>query len=102
MLRKVHLADAQRALAQSIAGALREADNPLILSGTSLCNFGGCTEAHQYRLFGLSFPAFGIIFFTAAGLLTVLINRFPWTGDTLDLLLAGAAGAEINMILLQK
>ncbi|HYS43124.1 MAG TPA: thioredoxin domain-containing protein [Geobacteraceae bacterium] len=73
-----------------------------ILSATSLCNFGGCTEAHQYRLFGLSFPAFGIMFFTTAGLLTVLVNRFPWTGSALDLLLAGAAGAEINMILLQK
>jgi uncharacterized membrane protein len=73
-----------------------------ILSATSLCNFGGCTEAHQYRLFGLPFPASGIMFFTAAGLLTVLVNRLPWTGTALDLLLAGAAGAENNMILLQK
>src|SRR6266567_7894553 len=73
-----------------------------ILSATSLCNFGGCTEAHQYRLFGLPFPASGIMFFTAAGLLTVLVNRLPLTGTALDLLLAGAAGAEINMILLQK
>ena len=73
-----------------------------ILSATSLCNFGGCTEAHQYRLFGLPFPASGIVFFTAAGLLTVLANRFPWAGSVLSLLMAAAAGAEINMILLQK
>jgi len=73
-----------------------------ILSATSLCNFGGCTEAHQYRLFGLSFPMFGIAFFTASILLTSLSGRLRWGGVLVDLLLAGAGGAEINMILLQK
>lgn len=73
-----------------------------IISGTSLCNFGGCTEAHQYLLLGLPFPAIGIAFFSLAGLLVSLTNRFSRAGLLFDLLLAGAGGAEINMILLQK
>lgn len=73
-----------------------------IISGTDLCNFGGCTEAHQYRLLGFPFPATGIAFFTLAGVLVFLMNRFPGAGLLFNLLLAGAGGAEINMILLQK
>jgi thioredoxin family protein len=73
-----------------------------IVSGTDLCNFGGCSEAHLYRLFGLSFPAAGIAFFVLAALLVCLGNRFPGAFMVYDLLLAGAAGAEISMILLQK
>jgi protein-disulfide isomerase len=73
-----------------------------IISGTDLCNFGGCTETHQYRLFGLSFPAIGIVFFVLSGLLASQINRFSQAGLLYNLLLAGAGGAEINMILLQK
>jgi predicted DsbA family dithiol-disulfide isomerase/uncharacterized membrane protein len=73
-----------------------------IISGTDLCNFGGCTEAHQYRLLGLSFPAVGIAFFTLAVLLVTLANRFSPAELLFNLLLAGAGGAEINMILLQK
>jgi hypothetical protein len=73
-----------------------------IVSGTDLCNFGGCSEAHLYRLFGLTFPAAGIAFFVLAGLLVSLGNRFPGAIMLYNLLLAGAAGAEISMILLQK
>ena len=73
-----------------------------IISGTDLCNFGGCTEAHQYRLFGLSFPAFGIAFFLLAGVAFSVANRFPAMELLFSLLIAGAAGAEMNMILLQK
>ena len=73
-----------------------------ILSGTSLCNFGGCSANHQYTLRGLPFPAVGILFFALAGLLVALGNRFPVLLFLFDLLLAGAAGAEISMILHQK
>jgi protein-disulfide isomerase len=73
-----------------------------VISGTDLCNFGGCTETHQYRLLGFSFPAVGIVFFVLAGLLVSVMNRFSYAGLLLNLLLAGAGGAEINMILLQK
>src|ERR1039457_775024 len=73
-----------------------------ILSGTDLCNFSGCSENHQYRLHGLSFPAVGIVFFISAGLLASLINRLPGTDMMFNYLLAGASGSEINMILHQK
>lgn len=73
-----------------------------IISGTNLCNFGGCTEAHLYRLFGLSFPVVGIVFFGLAGMLIFFATRFPLMDLMFSLFLAGAAGSEINMILLQK
>ena len=73
-----------------------------ILSGTSLCNFGGCTEAHQYRLFGLPFPLVGIGFFLVGALLVVGVGKFPVLDIIFSSMVAGAAGAEINMILLQK
>ncbi len=73
-----------------------------IISATDLCNFGGCDETHQYRLLGLSFPAVGIAFFTLAVVLVSLTSRVSCNGLLYNLLLAGAAGAEINMILLQK
>jgi uncharacterized membrane protein len=73
-----------------------------VISATDLCNFGGCSETHQYRLLGLSFPAVGVTFFTLVGLLTALTNRFSSAELLSNLLLAGAGGAEINMILLQK
>ncbi|MGA2152343.1 MAG: thioredoxin domain-containing protein [Geobacteraceae bacterium] len=73
-----------------------------VLSGTDICTFGGCTEAHKYRLLGFSFAPLGIAFFILAGLLVSLINRFPAAPLLFNLLLAGATGAEINMILFQK
>jgi len=73
-----------------------------ILSGTDICTFGGCTEAHKYRLFGFAFAPLGITFFILAGLLFSLINRLPGAPLIFNLLLAGASGAEVNMILFQK
>jgi hypothetical protein len=73
-----------------------------ILSGTDICTFGGCTEAHKYRLHGFSFPVIGLSFFVAASLTVLLINKLPFAPIIFNLLLAGASGAEINMILLQK
>jgi len=73
-----------------------------VLSGTSLCNFSGCSENHQYRLHGLPFPAVGIVFFILAGMLFAAGGRFRPSLLLFDLFLAGAAGAEVNMILHQK
>ena len=73
-----------------------------IISATDLCNFGGCSETHQYRLLGLPFPVVGATFFAMTGVLTALTSRFPAAEMLANLLLAGAGGAEINMILLQK
>jgi hypothetical protein len=73
-----------------------------ILSGTDICTFGGCTEAHKYRLFGFAFAPLGIAFFILAGLLVSLKNRFPGAPLLFNLILAGASGAEVNMILFQK
>ncbi len=72
------------------------------LSATSICNFGGCTEAHLYRLFGISFPLVGVLFFSGAIVLIGFTRRSPISGFLYNLLLSGGAAAEINMILLQK
>jgi len=73
-----------------------------LITATDLCTFGACTEVHKYLLFGISFTPIGIAFFILAGLFVSLINRFPGAQLLFNLLLAGASGAEINMILLQK
>jgi uncharacterized membrane protein len=73
-----------------------------ILSGTSLCSFGGCTEAHQYRLFGLPLPGIGITFFVLAGLFAAIGSRFSPALMLFNLMLAGAVGSEIQLIMLQK
>jgi hypothetical protein len=73
-----------------------------ILSGTDICTFGGCTEAHKYRLLGFSFVLFGTAFFVFAGVAVLVINRIPGAPFIFNLLLAGASGAEINMTLFQK
>lgn len=73
-----------------------------VLTATDLCTFGACIEVHNYHLFGISFTPLGIAFFTLAGLFVSFINRFSSASLLLNMLLAGASGAEINMILLQK
>ncbi len=73
-----------------------------LITTTNWCTFGACTEVHKYLLFGISFTPIGIAFFILAFLALLLINRLPGTRLFLNLLLAGASGAEINMVLLQK
>jgi len=72
------------------------------LSWTELCNFGGCTEAHEYRFYGLSLPLVGTVFFCTLALLQLLSCRWPLWKNLLCLALAGGAGAELVMIHLQK
>ena len=73
-----------------------------ILSGTDLCNFGGCTTAHQYRFFGIKLHILGLFYFSALGG-TVAASLFvPAFERMLPVLVAGGVGAEITMIHLQK
>ncbi len=73
-----------------------------ILSWTDLCTFSGCTDAHEYRLYTLSIPMVGTIYFCALALLQLLSCRWPRCSSLLSLALAGGAGAELVMIHLQK
>lgn len=73
-----------------------------VLSGTDLCSFSGCTEAHEYRLFGFSLPLVGTLYFCLLTLLLLFSGRFSVLAPLLPLALAGGAGAELVMIHLQK
>jgi uncharacterized membrane protein/protein-disulfide isomerase len=73
-----------------------------ILSGTDLCNFGGCTTAHQYRFFGFKLHLLGILYFSALGGAVAASLFFPVLEKALPVLVAGGVGAEITMIHLQK
>ncbi|HWI39850.1 MAG TPA: thioredoxin domain-containing protein [Verrucomicrobiae bacterium] len=73
-----------------------------LLSATDLCSFGGCTDAHSYRLYRLPFPAVGVAFFGACALLLLGRKRFPAADTLLDGSLAAGAGAEGAFIYAQK
>ncbi len=73
-----------------------------LITLTDWCTFGACTEVHKYLLYGVSFTPLGIAFFILAGLCVFLASRLAITQFLFNLLLAGASGAEVNMILLQK
>ncbi len=73
-----------------------------ILSATDLCNFGGCTEAHQYRFHTVTLPILGMVYFGLLATAQILSSRLALAGLTTTLLLAGGAGAELTMIHLQK
>jgi len=72
-----------------------------VLSWTDLCNFGGCTEAHEYRFYGLPLPLIGTIYFCALAFLLLLSRQWPRCNALFYLALAGGAGAELVMIHLQ-
>lgn len=61
-----------------------------------------CSEVHNWRLFGMPFEYFGGLFFIPLLTFLTLSKKYPkllgWSG----LMLAGATGAEIKFILLQK
>lgn len=73
-----------------------------VLSATDLCNFGGCTTAHEYRFFGIHLAAVGVTFFGLLAALMLLSLRLPLAGTLILPLLAAGAGAEVVMIHLQK
>jgi uncharacterized membrane protein len=73
-----------------------------LLSATDLCNFGGCTEAHQYRFWGLGLPLLGVGYFVLLALVLALPPRITLAETALGVMLAGGAGAEVTLIHLQK
>lgn len=73
-----------------------------LVSWTDLCSFGGCTEAHQYRLFGMPLPLIGTIYFCVLSLLMLFSKKIPLLAFAMNMTLAGGAGAELVMIHLQK
>jgi protein-disulfide isomerase/uncharacterized membrane protein len=73
-----------------------------LLSATELCNFGGCTEAHQYRFWGFGLPMLGVGYFVLLALVLALPPRITLAETALGVMLAGGAGAEVTLIHLQK
>ncbi len=73
-----------------------------ILSGTDLCNFGGCTTAHQYRFFGINLAHLGIFYFSALGATIAGTLFIPALEKALLAFVASGVGAEITMVHLQK
>jgi uncharacterized membrane protein len=73
-----------------------------ILSWTDLCNFNGCSESHEYRLFGISLPLVGTLYFCILTITMLLSTRFSIFVPLVNLTLASGAGAELVMIHLQK
>jgi protein-disulfide isomerase/uncharacterized membrane protein len=72
------------------------------LSWTDLCSFNGCSEAHEYRLFGISLQLVGVLYFCILAITVLLSTRFSSFAPLVNLTLAGGAGAELVMIHLQK
>jgi len=73
-----------------------------VLSSTDLCSFNGCSEAHEYRLFGFALPLVGTLYFCILGLTMLISVRFRIFAPLMQLILAAGAGAELMMIHLQK
>ena len=61
-----------------------------------------CGGAHNYTLCGVSFECFGLIFFPVLGALHYYSRGNRLASFTAALLVAAAAGSEIDFILLQK
>ncbi len=72
-----------------------------VLSWAGVCT-GGCEEAHQYRLFGVPLPPFGVAFFSVCILAILLRRRLACADAVLVLLLSGALGSEIVFLWTQK
>ena len=72
------------------------------LSWTDLCSFMGCSEAHEYRLFGISLQLVGTLYFCILAITMLLSTRFSSFALLVNLTLASGAGAELMMLHLQK
>lgn len=72
-----------------------------ILSWMNICT-EACQEGHKYRLYGLKFEPFGIVYFVLA----LILYLWSWTNRKmifiLGLFLAMGLGSEIQFILVQK
>ncbi|TSK07747.1 MAG: hypothetical protein FPO08_00075 [Geobacter sp.] len=74
--------------------ALGAALTGAVFAALGICT-GGCTDAQQYRFFGLPFAAMGIPFFVLLGATSFGRNcNRRWIRNLYDALLAGILGAE--------
>jgi len=76
----------------------------IVLTFISLLNICKemCSAVHQYRLMGLPFELYGLIFLPALAVLHFVSRNLNWAGSLAGMLVAGAVGMEINFILVQK
>ncbi|WP_240731878.1 thioredoxin domain-containing protein [Geobacter sp. FeAm09] len=72
-----------------------------ILSGLKICT-ALCSETAKYTIFGMDFGWFGCLFFGVLILGAALRRRVPLAGTLLLYGVAGAAGAELRLIWIQK
>jgi len=92
----------ERLISYAIWSLLAIALTGSILSAFGICS-GACTDMEKYRLFDQRFPAIGIPFFAAAMLASFFRNcARPWLRRSFDLIISGAAGAEVLFIYIQK
>lgn len=61
-----------------------------------------CSEAAAYKLFGMDFSLFGVLFFLVAAGLLLIRKQFPVAHLLLVVLYFSSAGAEMHFIWLQK
>jgi protein-disulfide isomerase len=72
------------------------------LSGTDLCSFDGCTDAHEYRFFGLHLALVGLVYFGLLAGSLLLASLTDRARGLVSLVMAGGAGAEVTLVHLQK
>ncbi|ANA41783.1 hypothetical protein A2G06_16735 (plasmid) [Geobacter anodireducens] len=72
-----------------------------ILSAFNICT-GGCTAAHEYRLFGLSFATVGILFSAVLAVLNHLRSNSQIIHGVFAMLVSSASGAELFFLHVQK
>jgi hypothetical protein len=80
----------------------------LILAGLLLslfsylewCSTEGCSRLHGAQLFSVNLSVWGIVFFLALGLLT-LVAKGPWMHALRRATLAGALGSEVTFVSIQ-
>lgn len=72
-----------------------------IVSWTKLCS-SACSASHNWCIFGCSFEYFGLAFFVPIFILHWMSKNRPVLAYVTGLGIAGAIGAEIKFILLQK
>lgn len=72
-----------------------------LFSALKLCS-SACTEAHNYRLFGLPFEIIGAIYFTLLAVFHFLSPSRPFFRLSTPLFIAGGIGAEGYLVMLQK
>ena len=75
----------------------------LVLSIVSLLKIcSSCSATAQYRVFGMDFGWFGIIFFVILAIVILLSKYLDWTGWLASLMIFSSAGAEVRFIWIQK